>query len=322
MNKKILIGAFAAILIFLAAGFLVLTGAPGQGADLETFTVGLNAKMPTVIQDLKSKGFIKSPWAFGLALGLSGVNKIESGGYKTSKDLSAWQLAGVLNSPPGLKWVVIPEGLRKEEVAGLLAAALGWPNEVRDKRVSDYTALDFDHVEGVYFPDTYLIPMAEQPLDVAKRLQNRFDEKFAPLAPEAVKQNIKWTTLLKVASLIQREAAGPNDMPLIAGVIWNRLLIGMKLDIDATLQYARGHTDAGWWAPITPADKQIDSPYNTYKYAGLPPHPICNPGLKAINAALAPQETKCLYYLHDRAGGIHCAETYAEHLRNIETYLR
>ena len=197
MNKKILAGAAVVITIFAAVSFFALTTAPGGNAELQTFTVGLGTQTPAVIQDLKSKGFIKSPWAFGLALGLSGVNKIESGGYKISKGLSAWQLAGVLKSPPGLKWVVVPEGLRKEEIAGLLAAALGWPNEVRDKWVSDYTALDFDHMEGVYFPDTYLIPAAEAPLEVAKRLRNRFDEKFAPLAPEAVKQNIKWTTLLK-----------------------------------------------------------------------------------------------------------------------------
>jgi UPF0755 protein len=113
----------------------------------------------------------------------------------------------------------------------------------------------------------------------------------------------------------------------------------MKLDIDATVQYARdsvahygeapGQTqsqkytaDGDWWKPIKPDDKQIDSSYNTYMYKGLPPHPIDNPGTDAIEAALHPTETKCLYYLHDNDGIIHCSETYKEQLNNIDKYLK
>jgi UPF0755 protein len=128
-------------------------------------------------------------------------------------------------------------------------------------------------------------------------------------------------------------------MPLIAGILWNRLNQKMKLEVDATVQYVRdsvahygttpnvyqdtNYTAAGtWWKPIQPSDKQIDSPFNTYMYAGLPPRPIRNPGLDAMEAVLHPESTDCLYYLHDHARTIHCAKTLAEHEANIEQYLR
>jgi UPF0755 protein len=97
----------------------------------------------------------------------------------------------------------------------------------------------------------------------------------------------------------------------------------MNLEIDATVQYARGNTGSGWWAPVTSGDIQnIDSYYNTYKYKGLPPFPISNPGIDAIEAVLHPAETDCLYYLHDNNRQIHCAKTYEEHQANIEEYLK
>jgi len=130
---------------------------------------------------------------------------------------------------------------------------------------------------------------------------------------KAVAQNIKWTTLLRLASVVQREANGKEDMPLIAGILWNRLLKDMRLEVDATLQYARSNTGDGWWAPITIAKKQIDSPYNTYKNTGLPPHHISNPCIEAIEAALHPASTTCLYYLHDSSREIHCSDTYNGH---------
>jgi UPF0755 protein len=250
------------------------------------------------------------------------LGSIEPGAYKISKSMTAWQIAGVLSKDSYMRWVVIPEGLRKEEIANLLSKNLKWSEEEKNKWINTYTAMDYDHMEGVYFPDTYLIPVDEAPLDVAKRLQTKFNEKFAPLAKEAVAQNIKWTTLLKVASIVQREANGKNDMPIVAGIIWNRLLKNMKLEMDATLQYIRGDIGNGFWAPITTAEKQIDSPYNTYKNIGLPPHPICNPGLSAIEAALTPAKTDCLYYLHDSLGEIHCSDTFEEHKANIEKYLK
>ena len=124
----------------------------------------------------------------------------------------------------------------------------------------------------------------------------------------------------KIASIIQREAGGKKDMRLISGIIWNRIFAGMRLQMDATLQYAKGNEEEGWWPQVDPKDKNIDSPYNTYKYDSLPPTAIANPGMAALEAAYNPQKTSCMYYLHDKKGNIHCSKTYAEHKRNIEKY--
>jgi UPF0755 protein len=136
------------------------------------------------------------------------------------------------------------------------------------------------------------------------------------------KNVINVDTAVKIASLIQREAAGKQDMNLISGIIWNRIFNVMDLDIDATLQYAKGNDADGWWPQVIPADKYIDSPYNTYKNAGLPPSAISNPGLAAIEAAYNPQKTSCIYYFHDNNKQIHCSVTYADQVKKIDEYLK
>ena len=221
-----------------------------------------------------------------------------------------------------MKWVVIPPGLRKEEIAVILQKTLGWTSLQKKKFIDVDTAIKSDYIEGVYFPDTYLIPVADSTSDVTKRLISKFNENFSGYITGFNGENIKWTTALTMASIVQREAFGNTDMPLVAGILWNRLNQGMQLDVDSTLQYVRGDTGKGWWAPITVVDKKTDSPYNTYIYKGLPPHPIANPGIAAIDATLNPTKTDCLYYLHDSNHVIHCAATYDEHLQNIETYLK
>ena len=237
--------------------------------------------------------------------------------------MNARELVIVLTSEPQLKWITIPEGLRKEEIGERLAKELHWSNEELVKWNTTYTAMQYDYREGVYFPDTYLIPTDENGLDTAKRMINRFNERFTGYPEKFTAENIKWTTALTLASIIQREAAGPHDMPLIAGILWNRLDQNKQLEIDATVQYARGKTENDWWSPIKGSDtRSIESPFNTYLNKGLPPHPISNPGMDAIEAVLNPEATDCIYYLHDSEGIIHCSESFAEHELNIDQYLR
>lgn len=324
----ILIPIFIAVMAVIVAYFYYnsLFTAPQNQAETEVFVVSAVVEQQEIKERLKDQGFYKSAWAFNRALaGTDG--KIDPGGYRISKSMDAWTLAKAVAGKPQLVWVTIPEGLRKEEIGNRFAKALGWDEKALHDWNYTYTAMDYDHLEGTYFPDTYLIPTDENGIDVANRLRRRFDEQFAPYMTGFIKQNIKWTTALKIASIVQREAGGKDDMPLIAGILWNRLLKEpqMKLEVDATVQYARDDRDGlteGFWKPITLADKNIDSKYNTYKYAGLPPFPIANPGIDAIDAVLNPAETDCLYYLHDSNRQIHCAKTYQEHLSNINNYLK
>jgi len=232
-----------------------------------------------------------------------------------------WQILQKILGSPDLIWIVIPEGIRKEQIGEILSEKLKWNNNEMTKWNEAYADTKPDYIEGVYYPDTYLIPKDEKGNDIVVRMINRFNEKMDPLLTDFAVKNIKWTTGVKIASLIQREAAGSQDMPLISGIIWNRLEQGMKLQIDATMQYTKGKINNKWWGTIDLTEKTVDSPYNTYLYKGLPPTPICNPGIIAIEAALNPQDTDCLYYLHDENKQIHCAKTYEQHKININKYL-
>lgn len=365
-TSVIIIAMIILIIIGIFISYNALFGAPQGRAELEQFTMPLGSgDFKELSARLKEKGFIKSEIGFKIAyfkkngIGITATTCVDCftpGAYKISKSMNAWELAKAIRKPY-MKWVVIPEGLRKEQIAELLAKELDWTDQEKDDWINKYTAMKYDEIEGVYFPDTYLLPKDETGLEIADRLRAKFNEEFAPYADKFQKANIKWTTALKIASIVQREAAGKHDMPLIAGILWNRLLKDMKLDIDATVQYARdtkNHfaddpcenpeyrkdnndfcfnpsisqptakyiSEGEWWKPIAISDKQIDSKYNAYIYKGLPPHPISNPGIDAIDAVLNSTETECLYYLHDPNGQIHCAKTYEEHQANIATYLK
>jgi UPF0755 protein len=338
-SKKGVIALVVLAVLLVATGWFYFSsfGAPQRAeGDIayEQFTIAEETATGDIIDRLVSEGYITSARAFRIALWWNGTATIESGGYMIAKTLDAWALADIFAKGPALVWVTLPEGYRKEQMANVLRRALGWTREQEIEWVTKDTTQKPDETEGVYFPDTYLIPKDDSTSQVADRLRARFNEKFAVPSKEAKVQNIRWPTLLKIASLVQREAGGKDDMPVIAAVLWNRLLAKnpMKLDIDATLQYARDtqthysgssyNPDGGWWEPAKADDKKIDSPFNTYANKGLPPHPIANPSLDAINAVLFPAKTDCLYYLHAPDRQIYCAKTYEEHKKNIDKYLR
>ncbi|MFA6257464.1 MAG: endolytic transglycosylase MltG [Candidatus Paceibacterota bacterium] len=217
---------------------------------------------------------------------------------------------------PSMRIVKVQEGLRKEEVAQVIANKLNWDVQEKEDFINNAS------VEGYYFPKTYLIYKDDDPSAVKATMLDEFNKQVNTIKKPKSKQIINEDTAIKIASIIQREAAGKKDMNLISGIIWNRIFNGMKLQIDATLQYAKGSEEDGWWQRVNSEDKKIESTYNTYLYAGLPPGPIANPGLAAISAAYNPQKTKCLFYLHDKKRKIHCAATYEEHKKNIEIYLK
>lgn len=134
------------------------------------------------------------------------------------------------------------------------------------------------------------------------------------------KDKMNLATAVKIASIIQREAAGPEDMKVISGVIWNRIFRGMNLDMDATLQYSKGAT-GDWWPQVTASDKRLESQFNTYKYKGLPPTAISNPSIDALYAAYNPAKTDCIFYIHGPDRDFHCSATYEQHKQNISLYL-
>jgi len=321
--RKLVVLLFILITVMGISGVGIWWAIGSVGGEEKTVTFVIpqrrgDFKVATV---LKEQGLIKHEWAFSLLWGLLGGVSFNSGGYRLRPAMNTLEVVRRLSSEPDLYWLIIPEGLRKEQIGEVLTKILGWDDGKTEQWNNYYQTTTAEYQEGVYFPDTYLLPKDESGEQIAKRFIARFNEKFAPLSEQFLAKDIRWTTGLKIASLIQREAAGSQDMNLISGIIWNRLENNMKLDIDATLQYIKGKSGGYWWAPISVADKKLQSPFNTYIFRGLPPTPITNPGLAAIEAALNPQETNCLFYLHDRSREIHCSETYEGHMENIKKYL-
>ena len=324
-NRRLLyliLGGLIFVLFSTALLYAHYFGPVDPYAGQVQFVVHPDESMDQVADELHSEGFIRSRTIFSIVIHTLGVGRpIIPGGYNLSAQMDIWTLAGALLQPPPMVFFTFPPGWRKEQIADKLVKTLGWTPAQKDEWLTVDTAPSTSFVEGVYYPDTYLIPSGASPAYVANMFITRFQQVFAPYASEAQQQGIPWTEVVTLASMLEREAAGAEDMPLIAGIMLNRLHDNMALQIDATLQYAKG-TEGNWWPVPTSADKSLQSPFNTYLHTGLPPHAIAEPGLGAINAVLTATKTNCVYYLHDTNGNIHCSPTYKGQLANVNKYLK
>lgn len=207
-------------------------------------------------------------------------------------------------------WITIPEGYTAEQIAV----------DVQNNGVDKYPALvrALKPHEGFLFPDTYLVPLGATPDDVRKMFTDQFAKELpTDAALRARALHVTVPQAVTVASLVEREAKIEADRPMIAGVIYNRLRQGIPLQVDATIEYALPTHKT----ELSLRDLQVNSPYNTYQHAGLPPTPIANPGLPSLEAALHPAKTDDLYYVYCGNGHHVFAKTLAEHQANVERCL-
>jgi hypothetical protein len=219
------------------------------------------------------------------------------------------------------KILVIQSGERKEQVANNFAKILNWSDDEKQSFVEAIESSAPELTDGKFFPGTYTVSRGATVDDVVPLVLKRFDEEVLKRYTDTVAESVPLHDALIIASLLEREAYDFTDMRQISGVIWNRLFDGMRLQLDATLQYAKGtHSQDSWWPIVRPSDKYIASAFNTYENIGLPPAPIANPSLEAILAALNPRKTDCMYYFHDKKAGFHCSETYEEHVQLLKQY--
>ena len=176
------------------------------------------------------------------------------------------------------------------------------------------------NLEGYLFPDTYRIFKDSSIEDIIKKMFDNFDKKLSSKMRADIKSQGKSIySIITMASLIEKEVRTKKDMEVVSGIFWGRIKIGQPLQSDASLGYALGDKKISH----SSAELKIDSPYNTYKYKGLPPAPICNPGLNAITAAIYPSDTKYNYFLtKPDTGEVVFSETYEEHLKNKNKYLK
>lgn len=217
--------------------------------------------------------------------------------------------------------LVIESGERKEQVAEHFTKILGWDTDEKKQFLKAIESSEPALSDGKFFPGTYTVARGATPDDVIPLITDRFRDEVLARYGEEIEAIVPLSDTLTIASLLEREAYDFEDMRLIAGVIWNRLFIDMNLQIDATLQYAKGSKPSEpWWPKVKPSDKYIASVYNTYKNSGLPPAPISNPSLDSILAALNPRKTDCMFYFHDKKAGFHCSPTYEGHVTLLKQY--
>jgi UPF0755 protein len=285
------------------------------------FVIEKETKPDSIIDNLYHEGYIPNKLAYViLKFGSNSWREIKEGVYVLPGKLNALALYSFLSNPE-YQYVALNPGMRKEQVGDLLAKKLSW-NDNRTEIFSNKKPLcEYKPTEGYLFPDKYLISAQLPALIVQDKMQERFDEIYNEISSRAKKKDVPMHEIVTIASLIQREAAGKQDMRLISGIIWNRIKKEMPLQIDATLQYVKGGEE-NWWPQVESKDKYLESPYNTYENKDLPPGPIANPGKDALIAALNPVDTACLFYLHDNNHQIHCSSNYKSHLNNIKWYLR
>jgi UPF0755 protein len=324
MSTRVVFAGIGIVIAALLSFVLIYShyfGPVDPFAQQTDFIVNSGETTDQIGDALKSGGFIRSRTAFGIALaGGTQGRKVRPGGYKLAASMDTWSIAAALSRPPYLVFFTFPPGFRKEQIAEKLASTFSWTPEQQQHWVTTDSIPNTNFTEGVYYPDTYLIPADQTPAQIAQRFIDKFQQEYATLA-SGTHTNLTWQQVVILASLVEREASGPKDRSLIAGIMLNRIKDNMPLQIDATLQYIKG-TPGNWWPVPTSADKSLISPFNTYAHTGLPPTAIANPGYDALEAVLNPQATDCLYYLHDTKGTIHCSKAYTGQLANVSKYLK
>ncbi len=314
--------SFLIVLIFLAVGGILawfvhsIAAVDPSNKTTKMFVIKQGEGVREIASHLKEDGLIREPVAFFLLVKQQGLDgKIQAGEFYLSPSMNMSGVLTALQTGTFDARLTIPEGKRAEEIADLLEEKL--PNSYqpswRQRLITN---------EGYLFPDTYSFAKDATIDTIITDMRGNFDKKYASI-PHTNKSNLSQSELVTIASLVEREALYPEDRPLVASVIFNRLGIDMGLQLDATVQYALGYqpSEKSWWKKhLSLDDLKLDSPYNTYQTTGLPPTPISNPGIEALTAVLEAPDTDYLYYVSDSSGHNHYAKTLAQHNANIEKY--
>jgi UPF0755 protein len=291
-NKKTIFYVIGSI-IFLCFFYFFLLSAPGDFPIGTAIVIEPGMSLRNISALLKKEQIIRSRVIFEYSVIIFGGEKhIVSADYIFENKLPVWQIVwsiikGEHRIPPVS--ITIPEGFDVEQIGDVSALKLINFNKTQFLSQAE-------NLEGYLFPDTYFFLSNANSADVIKLMNENFEKKITPFLPEIASSGKAEQEIITMASIIEREAKGDNDRAIISGILWKRIKLGMPLEVDS--------------AP------------ETYKVKGLPENPICNPGLKSIIAAINPQSSPYLYYLHDKDGNIHYAATFAEHEANVVKYLK
>lgn len=263
---------------------------------------------------LEDQSLVRSAtWLRNFVIFFSGEKGVIAGDYFFEEPVTLITIAKTItdkNYRMEPQRITIPEGYLSSEMAEVYSSKLARFD--KDIFLEKAAAL-----EGYLFPDTYFfLPTASEDV-VIKSMQDNFYSKIEPIKDAIEQSEYSLSEIITMASILELEGKTKDSREVIAGILWKRLEIGMPLQVDASFIYISGKGTS----EITVDDLKSDSPFNTYKFKGLPPSPISNPGLESILAALNPKESDYLYYLSDKDGHMYYAKDFETHKKNKALYI-
>ena len=300
--------ALAVLAAALACGALAWN-MPGSERVRVDIPSGLRARDTAAL--LRREGVLRSALEFRILAKLTGKDRsLKPGEYLFRKPTPSFKVLNALylGMTERIR-VVIPEGFMAKQIADRLDAS-----GVTDS--ADFMAyVDANNLEGFLFPTTYFFSKGMSAEKVAHHMHDEFDRQVAPHFAPVQSKRFTLGQVTTLASIVQREAAVVGEMPMIAAVYSNRLRDRMRLEADPTVQYALGRDTGRWEQNLRYKHLEVYSKYNTYVHFGLPPGPICSPGLDAVRAVLNPAKTDAIYFVADNTGHHAFSRTLEEHNR-------
>jgi UPF0755 protein len=309
--RNIILTIFCLILIFIG---LLLQAPHSFPSNKSSIHIAKGTSLSVIANDLVKKHYIKSPFTFIVFVKVISIGKgVQAGDYIFYEKENIIELVyRLITGDQGQTRIkiTIPEGMNITDMAFIFL-----------KNIPDFNAPRFVALakkdEGYLYPDTYYFLENVSPEEIISIMKNNFNEKIKSLEDKITTFKKPLKDIIIMASLVEKEANSEQDRKIVAGILWKRLAEGMYLQVDPPFYYILNKT-----GNITYADLKIDSPYNTYKYKGLPIGPIDNPSIQAIEAVITPIESKNYFYLSGKDGKMYYAITYDGHLNNKNIYLK
>ena len=314
------------LILLLVWYFTCLFIPPGQGARVLDISFPPGSGIRTLAADLKSGGIIRSSWHFILVTRLRGQShRLKAGEYRFNDAMTPAMILGKLVAGEvDFRKFALPEGYSIHQAAELLEQK-GYFNrsdflsKCQDPALLNRLGLKGPTVEGYLYPATYNLSRRGNEEELIQQMVGQFEKRYAEvLRSGEVLDGLTRHEVVTLASLIEKEAIASEEKPLISSVFHNRLRIGMPLQSDPTAVYGV----RAYAGKVTKADIERRSPYNTYLIKGLPPGPIGNPGIDALQAARTPASTPYLYFVARQDGTHQFSRTLDEHNRAVSRYLR
>lgn len=317
-RSRFVLGGFFGLLILAGLWFALELKPISPGAAPKTlFEIKAGEGFRGITDRLEEEGLIRSDLAAKAYFLFSGsAFHLQPGIYLLGGSLSVQEIARIISVGQEEVRVTIPEGYSIYEID----AALAENYVLKPGALISWAKVQSFPVEGRLFPDTYNFFLNSTTSDVAEKMLSNFDAKVTQILPKDQAQAKK---IIIIASILEKEVPNYKDRQVVAGIILKRLAAKMAIQVDATVCYAKRMAGNSNCYPLTPSDFKADSPYNTYVYRGLPPGPIGNPGLSAIQAAMTPAQSDYWYYLSDpKTGKTIFSETLDSQASNRVKYLK